>query len=611
MKSIGVLILMILLLSGCAKPAAPEAAVPIPTDPSPAAVGVLTPGDCTPSGSAGALRDFSPEGEACEGLIPLGAGMVIIHSDKSALFLRYLDPETLILGPRLQTDPKILSPEAGLRAVGTTLSWFDPDAREMALWDVRQETVCRLPVPKDALGTPLLSPDGSTLYYCTRENIRALAYSTDISRILKEDPASDKTLAGLYLDGTVLRFDYQDPQLGRRCCYLRTNTGQLLWEGPADGEVMTWGDRYYASFPNGSVRSFVSGSVGNPPRLLLPAEKAEQCWFLPSQARAVTWEKGTLFCYTLPEGILYSRLTLPEDCRPLEFSGTGDGSIWFTAAQGDTVRLYRWSPEATAQKDGLYHSVLYHSAGDPDLEGLAACEKAALELGQRYGIHITVGEAAAAAIPPVCKPEPELQVHILTEALQNLEGWLERYPPGYLRTLADRGSGLTLCLVRSISAPPGTEDMETVPGFHFWQDTRAVIVLPIGDGMEGALYHQLYHLADTVVLGRSGAYDSWDSLNPGDFSYDYDYAANRQRQSPQFLREHSRSFTDTYAMSFPVEDRARLLEFAMLPGNQALFDAPILQQKLTALCTGLREAFNLEAYPDPLPWEQYLHTPLV
>ena len=60
-------------------------------------------------------------------------------------------------------------------------------------------------------------------------------------------------------------------------------------------------------------------------------------------------------------------------------------------------------------------------------------------------------------------------------------------------------------------------------------------------------------------------------------------------------------------MSFPKEDRARVMEYAMLPGNEKLFQAPALQAKLQALCDGIREAYGLEDAEDSFLWEQYLN----
>ena len=59
-----------------------------------------------------------------------------------------------------------------------------------------------------------------------------------------------------------------------------------------------------------------------------------------------------------------------------------------------------------------------------------------------------------------------------------------------------------------------------------------------------------------------------------------------------------------YSMSFAIEDRARILEYACLPGNEGYFTSPTMQEKLRRICGGIRQAFALieESYL----WEQYL-----
>ena len=59
-------------------------------------------------------------------------------------------------------------------------------------------------------------------------------------------------------------------------------------------------------------------------------------------------------------------------------------------------------------------------------------------------------------------------------------------------------------------------------------------------------------------------------------------------------------------MSFPKEDRARIMEYAMLPDMAHLFRAPIMQKKLAALCAGIREAYGLKKSEETFLWEQYL-----
>ena len=144
---------------------------------------------------------------------------------------------------------------------------------------------------------------------------------------------------------------------------------------------------------------------------------------------------------------------------------------------------------------------------------------------------------------------------------------------------------------------------------QFEQQGKSVM-LAAGDTSEKALYHELYHVMETHILGNSIALDQWAKLNPVGFEYDYDYLANAQRDGSEFLQPDTRSFVDTYSMSYPKEDRARIFEYAMTAGNEPLFAASPLQYKLKMLCQGIREAFGLKKSPENFLWEQYLNQPM-
>ena len=73
-----------------------------------------------------------------------------------------------------------------------------------------------------------------------------------------------------------------------------------------------------------------------------------------------------------------------------------------------------------------------------------------------------------------------------------------------------------------------------------------------------------------------------------------------------FLEGDDRAFIDSYSMTYPAEDRARIFECAANPGNELLFTSPILRAKLLRICTGIRQAFNLTQEEGPYVWEQYL-----
>lgn len=605
MKYIGILISMILLLGGCAYPATPEAAQTEPIHPSPAAGTVLTKAVTgLENATDGSLRAFSLEWPGCLGMMTLDGAVAIISRDEDALFLRPLDPDTCTLGPALALPPDILTPEAGLGSDGRWLSWYDAASRQLVAPHGTGGLPVRIDCPGDMVGAPLLSLGGGQLYYCTDRDIRVLDGTTGLSRVLKVEPAPGKTLAGLHLNGTVLSFRYQDPELGERVCFLSADTGRLLWEGPGAMQLWSGETGYLALLPDGTT--LVTGTADTEPRVLLCGGAVAGCWYIPRENSALVLEKGegtaALCRYRLPEGILDARLELPPGTVISRLSCAGDGSAWFTLAGEDTT-LYCWTPEPLPGTES--HTLRYYSADAPDLEGLAQCEAQAREIGERYGIRILIWKDAVGLVPREHAPVAEHRVYILQEALSRLDSWLSRYPEGLLQTLAQRNDGLTICLLRSMTGLP-----DPVQGTHFRSGDTACIALTLGPGRENGLYHELCLLIDTVVLGRSSAYDSWDSLNPGDFSYDYDYAANRQRQSHQFLQDHSRSFVDMFSMSFPREDRARIMSLAMQPDHQALFDAPILQQKLVKICVGIREAFGLEEDLRAFPWEQYLHTPI-
>lgn len=142
---------------------------------------------------------------------------------------------------------------------------------------------------------------------------------------------------------------------------------------------------------------------------------------------------------------------------------------------------------------------------------------------------------------------------------------------------------------------------------QFLEGTDAYVAITVGKYAQQALYHELFHVMETHIFNNSIAFDQWDTLNPSGFTYSYGHAANESRDSGIYLQSDLRAFIDAYSMSFPKEDRARVMEYAMLPGQEVLFDAPALQAKLQALCAGIREAYGLEKSEETFLWEQYLN----
>ena len=196
----------------------------------------------------------------------------------------------------------------------------------------------------------------------------------------------------------------------------------------------------------------------------------------------------------------------------------------------------------------------------------------------------------------------------MKQELELLDLRLARYPETVLQQSISHFSGLTVCLVREILGTNSGDSLHSATGIQFFEEDHAYVVITTGRYSEQALYHELYHVMDTHILTESSGLDQWEALNPGGFSYH-----KGQPQEDDFdiyLQGQTRAFVDRYSMSYPKEDRARILESAMLQGKDALFRSEYMQQKLTTLCLSIREAYRLKKTADVLPWEQYLVTPL-
>ena len=607
MKRAPVLFLMLILLCGCAARAAPqEGDDPQPAPSAPAEVGLFyEPDSLLERQTGGALRVYPLRGGSCWGLFPLGEELLILVNGADGCSLVKYSGDDLTETARRELG------EQTVRVTPEGVSCYDRAGACVVMLDGELREKGRVAVPEDAVGTPLLSSKGDSLYYCTDNALRCLETDTLISRVVRELSAPGFTVRELLLEDTVVQCGREDENLGLRYQFFSAATGETLWEGGGDLTVKTGEGRYYASFPDGAAPSLVFGRPWEEPQALLLPEPGTDCVFAPLADAAITLaqaqdgETMTLGYYDLSGGMGTASLTLPTEGFPWYITASRNGTVWFVLYDpeyGDVI--CRWEPETA---EGACYTGAFHSAGNPDLEGLAQCAELAGSIGERYGLRLRVWEDAVTQPPWDYRLEPEYRPELIWRQLQALDGWLGRYPEGFFGTLCDE---LELCLVRSITGSPESGSLEAANGIQFWEGGRARIVLAIGGGCEGALYHELCHIIDSRVFSRSGAYDRWDRLNPGDFEYDYDYEKNRQRRDYQFLQEHSRSFVDLYSMSYPKEDRARIMEYAMRPGNEALFRCPVLQEKLKTMCTGIREAFDLKEYPQALAWEEYLWMPL-
>lgn len=592
-----------LLLCGCG-PKEPVSTTE--TEPAPASSGYYVPGSNAERQTSGAIRACPLDLPDAYGMRILGEDLLVLSRDGTTV-LTVLTGDSLTPAASMQLS--FLLNEDELYSYGEDILFFDPDAREIKMLDRNLNVINTLAVPDDLVGTPVLSQDRTALYYCTADALRAWDLDSGIRRCVKEMDHESQSVRALHCNDNILECTIQDGDIIRHL-FLSSEDGSLLHQHDGEIDLQTRGEAFYAAFPSGAVQALAFGEASV--SALTPEDLFSRTFFLPAQHAAVSVSFPSegllrLSYYDLESGIQKACAQWDTAYGPKDIQSSQNHIYLLGFDENDNQDvIYRWDPELQSPADGICHIGPYHSRENPDTEGLARCQTYANVIGQQHGIQIKIGKDAAAVQPWDYDLEAEFLVPLLEYQLHQLEKWLSHYPDSMLADTASHFSSLTICLVRSIHGSPESGSLDKANGIQFFDDGDAYVALCPGPGAQQALYHELFHVMETHIWVFGNSLDRWLELNPSGFRYDYSYITNKTRDSGVYLRGESRAFVDTYSMSFPKEDKARVMEYAMLPGQEALFRAPILQDKLQCLCQGLREAYGLEDSPEAFLWEQYL-----
>lgn len=598
MKYLLALLLTAFVLTGCAQ-TPPDTATPTEPTAATAPVGLWDEGAALEQQTQGAVRVYPLDVEDATGLFAMGESLLVLSGGEKTTLTR-LTGSTLWVASRRTLD--ISLPAEDVQVTPNSICYPDPQRQQLIQLDGSLKEIRHIDLPQGCQGNPILSSDQDTLYYATETAIKAWDLTRNIHRTVKE-MAQGQRLTGLFYGDTLLQCQVEEGvQL------LSTEDGSLLWQGE-DITLATAGDRFYAAIPWGNREDLIFGQ-GESIQALTPADLWSGGTFLPrlqgclTQSQ-VTQEEIRLDYYNLLTGHRQSCLPL-TDTTLLAADGTSEGWVYLLVQTPQGPAVYRWDPTSPQINDIETYTGPYYTRQEPDYHGLLRCQARARELSEQYGLELLLWDETEGRAPWDYAFQAEYQVPVLEEGLTQLENRLSRFPDGFLERCTGNFSGLTICLVRAITGTPESGSLASADGIEYLEGSRACIALALGPTSEKALYHELYHVMETQILNKSTALDQWDKLNPGDFDYTYDYAANESRNVGSWLDPDIRSFVDRYSMSYPKEDRARIFEYAMTAGNEALFAASPLQYKLKQLCIGIREAFGLKKHPEPLPWEQYL-----
>ena len=610
MKRIICAIAVCLLLCGCGASSAetgktaPRPAVE-PTEPS----GSYRPESEIEAATDGAIREY-PQQLGNIWSIQTAGDDLLVFSDGETTKITRLTGENLFRIAEIRLDKHYSRFYAGEEQV----IYYDSETRELVYLNRDLREIRRMDMPQDMLGEPVLTGDRMRMYYCTSSGVRCLDMESGISRLVKEMTFALQYMTDIHMGDTVLQVEVMDERGNRENLFLDANTGALLGSLPEDMTLASSADYFYAIDPEGVVAQTIFGT-GQEVWQLKPADYLDSGIFLPEIHGAVVFDRGSdgliLDYFDLSTGLRIASVN-PGDMDVANFSADAEGYLYFVGNHEGGQSICRWDLQKETTGDEENYVGTRYTFDVPDAEGLEQCRGYAEELGQRFGVEIRLITEATDLSPADYDLIPEYQVPVIMDGLRQLETMLAQYPEGiFEKSVEDLEAGqLTLLLVRGIRGSYASGDLEYTNGLHFWQENQSYVAIAMGADFQSTCYHEIFHALETRLLSRSIACYRWDELNPRDFDYDYDYIANRDRDGSQYLEDTTRSFIDTFSMSYPKEDRAMVMEYACLPGKDQYFISYTMQKKLRALCEGIREAYDLEDYPEALLWERYLESPI-
>ena len=557
----------------------------------------------------GAVRAYPLEGYNADGFCFMGQNIILFSQDEhiNLTTLHLLQGETLGVVRSLTLDCTIYPFDSHLQITEDTLGYYNMEENSIVLINADLTEARRIRLPDDMRDIPVLSPDLQTLYYCLGTEIRALDLNNGISRLLKQHNCQTQSIVDVHFGGTVLEVYAIDENGEDNIVFISAENGETLGSDKNLLSIHTNTSNYILHRQDGTVQELLVGKLEQEMQVLTPV--GEEFVFEALSINSLIAGHGQqLDLYNLSNGRIAASICLGDDIAINSAAAAPGGNyIWVHGYdfQAETHVLYRWDLSATEKNSSTSYLSPRYTAENPNTAAIAACQEQANAIGEKYGVVIHVDSSLPT--PGSYSFVNEHQSRALEDALSQLDFILAQFPADFFTKMAvvNKNGGIHIGIVRELY------DIANGPvpdayGLHYTESGNHYIALRIGAEFESAAYHEICHVLDAFVYSGSKAFDLWDQLNPDGFTYLSSYKNYEISGDDPLLLGETQAFVDGFSMTFAKEDRARLFEMAMTDGNQALFAAPVMQQKLQQLCLGIRQACKWEKEDIILPWEQYL-----
>ena len=587
------LLLLCAMLSGCGNAEPTE-----PTDTAdPSAVTEATTEATEPNllvSSDGELNTYALDQDHCARIEPWGQDRYALFTTAGVLHLLSGEELTEVKSRDLECT---LSPDDPSILVGDDkLGYYDSQRDAYITLGKNLTELSAITIRDDVTAGPLMNSDFTTLYYATADGIRALDISTGNSRLLRQEHQSITRLAGLDFDGTTLHYKRLLDNGVEQDCFIRTADGSLVETSTLNGELVTWGSHYAAvmefQLPLTRYREIITGTLESTPQRLSALGDQESILFAGN---------GTVLLQDETESDLILEL---YDLEAGERIAQYSNAAWtqaFSSARYDGTNLWLWhsdSPELLRLDISQHTPAPTELAPFYTLSNPAPLDDAraiAQTIADSYGVGFELSSTENRTTGVNYDAWPDYRPQEYAAALTALKQAMDAFPEGFFQRLK-----LTIRLTDDFDPaqglPEGTGDL--VIG------ERRIMDLSICDNMLEIFYHELFHAMELYITSETNKMSNWDDQNPEGFSYagsTIPYESGELAQS-EFLY----AVADDYGLVSAREDRAQIFLYAMMEGQEALFESEVVQAKLSTICTAIRYAWGWRKVQTQFPWEQYL-----
>lgn len=566
-----------------------------------------------------------------------GEKLAIVYNDKNLYsYLALLDPYSLdVTGPVLLSKDEYYSP------------YIYTDNRDRLViysMDTKQITYCNeqagientFSFDEEWIGDIALSEDGDYAYYydnskrsiikCTiPDGTKQPVYSIDVAN-------ADYGSVGGIFDNRYVSFSYISDNGETIYEVIDLIEHTTVYSDTKSLNILTGcGDNYCIKYSVDGTEEFLCGKQDEESQIFYFNNLSEYnyCEHTPGTSSLISYapESGS---DTSDDTIIFRGYDMESGrlmhCRPFVAKNTAYGNFFINKTYYSSDMNYMafmpgydkpviiiWDlleEDSRCQDDSSYLIPL-SALSSTDSKELSELKERADAMNKRFDVNIKMADELSEC--PVLDYEyTQISNPIrISQALTILEDALEKYPNGMLAQLDDdMGDLLHIYLAGDIiGIDEGT--ISSSVGIENNIDGITFVVLDITDlySLERTIHHEIFHAIEGHMnnIGYPFEYDSWMAINPQGFDYDYDYVANESNTSDEYIigSENDAYFVDIYSKSFPHEDRARLMEYAMTEDEyqSRAFTYDGIANKHKYICEQLRIAFDTTGWPEKTMWE--------